>query len=595
MSHKKSSRLLLSKQDTWVRPYFKKYRGLLALVLFLGLLTFFSASALMFTSGYLISRSTDIGLVNLTRPPRPDNVMRVYVPIVLTRAFGIGRPTFRYLERLGSHNWVLKMTSDIRLRLYRSLESRAAHSKESFQTGRIMGILAEDIEHIQNLYLRTIFPTIIGLLLYTLVVIGLGCFSWLFALFILLMFGVMVIVVPLASVAVNNARVYRRKYKRHAMYQQLTDAVLGVGDWQYSGRQADFLTRYTQAEKEVRVEDASLNKQTRVRNFITQLLFGIIIVAMFYWASDYFLSRQQANWIAAFVLAVFPLMDAFGPISEGITETPMYEDSVQRLHELPEVNDDTQATTTATTALPVSADIQLEEVSYRYHPQSRELLTSFNLTIPAGQKIAVLGKSGTGKTTLSKLIRGDLTPVAGQITIGGIPVSELHGQMSQVIGVLNQAPHLFDTTLMNNVRLGNLNASDEDVLKAIEQAGLKELVDSLPEGAHTMVEEGGKRFSGGEQQRIALARILLQDVPIVIIDEPTIGLDPITERALLATVFSVLKGKTIIWITHHLMSIEQADRVIFLEDGQLKMDGTPADLRAENEHYQHLLSLDYLN
>ena len=108
MSHKKSSRLLLSKQDTWVRPYFKKYRGLLALVLFLGLLTFFSASALMFTSGYLISRSTDIGLVNLTRPPRPDNVMRVYVPIVLTRAFGIGRPTFRYLERLGSHNWVLK-------------------------------------------------------------------------------------------------------------------------------------------------------------------------------------------------------------------------------------------------------------------------------------------------------------------------------------------------------------------------------------------------------------------------------------------------------------------------------------------------------
>lgn len=248
-----------------------------------------------------------------------------------------------------------------------------------------------------------------------------------------------------------------------------------------------------------------------------------------------------------------------------------------------------------TTALPVSADIQLEEVSYRYHPQSRELLTLFNLTIPAGQKIAVLGKSGTGKTTLSKLIRGDLTPVAGQITIGGIPVSELHGQMSQVIGVLNQAPHLFDTTLMNNVRLGNLNASDEDVLKAIEQTGLKELVDSLPEGAHTMVEEGGKRFSGGEQQRIALARILLQDVPIVIIDEPTIGLDPITERALLATVFSVLKGKTIIWITHHLMSIEQADRVIFLEDGQLKMDGTPADLRAENEHYQHLLSLDYLN
>lgn len=577
-------RLLLSKEDTWVRPYFRKYRKLLLLVLFLGLLTFFAGSALMFTSGFLISKSAT----------RPWNVLAVYVPIVLTRGFGIGRPLFRYLERLGSHDWVLRMTSDIRLKLYRSLESRAAESKEEFQTGSILGILAEDIEHIQNLYLRTIFPTLIGLLLYVLIVLGFGVFSLPFALLILLLLGVIIIVLPLASVAVNRARVYRRKQERHVLYNQLTDSILGVGDWQYSGRYDEFLVRYNEAEKNVRSEDIKLNKYTRFQDFVIQLVFGVIIVAIFLWASHYFGAESKSlNWVAAFVLAVFPLMDAFSPISQGVTELPMYEDSAQRLDSLP-VADDGEATTDVLTFdQPLAnAKVQFDGVTFSYREGSKVIFDDFNLQIEAGQTVAILGKSGTGKTTLSKILRGDLRPQAGRVLIEGQPVPQL-GEMSRYIGVLNQAPHLFNTSILNNVRLGNLEASDEEVLAAIQQAGLQPVIERLPEGANTLVEEGGKRFSGGEQQRIALARILLQDVPIVIIDEPTIGLDPLTERALLETVLRVLKDKTVLWITHHLMSIEQADRVIFIQSGEIMMDDTPERLKATNQHYQHLLSLDY--
>ena len=256
--------VLLSKEDHWVRPFFKKYKWLLALVLFLGFLTFFAASALMFTSGLLISKSA----------AKPENILMVYVPIVLTRGFGIARPSLRYAERLGSHNWVLKMTSDIRLKLYQSMESRAEKSKEDYQTGSLLGILAEDVDHIQNLYLRTIFPAIVAILIYVFIVIALGIFSIPLALAMLLLIGVILIVLPLTSVLVNNARVYRQKAKRHVLYNDLTDAVLGVGDWQYSGRYQEFLNGYDESEAKVRVEDKAMKQYSRRDGLIKQFFFG---------------------------------------------------------------------------------------------------------------------------------------------------------------------------------------------------------------------------------------------------------------------------------------------------------------------------------
>ncbi|MFC0233811.1 thiol reductant ABC exporter subunit CydC [Vagococcus entomophilus] len=579
---KTSKYLLLSRKDTWVRPYFKKYKKLLLLVLFLGMMTFFCGSALMFNSGYLISKSAT----------HPVNILLVYVPIVLTRAFGIGRPAFRYVERLASHNWVLKMTSDIRLKLYRSLESKAMQARGTFQSGDVLGILAEDIEHIQNLYLRTIFPTLIAWLLYGIIVVIFGAFSLVFAGIMLLLIGVLVIVFPLVSVLMNQAKIYRRKEKRHELYGKLTDSILGVGDWQYSGRYEEFLDHYNQAEKEVRAQDEPLNQATRRLNTCIQFIFGGVVIALFIWAGMYYYQTGHAglNWIAAFVLAFFPLMDAFAPIATAVTEMPMYEDSAKRLDALPKPKS-TSGENERNFCLK-DTTIQLENVSFQYGAQAKWLLQNFNWTIESGKTTAVLGKSGTGKTTLSQLIHGDLSPTTGRVLIGGTSVEKLDTNIHQLIGVLSQSPHLFDTTIINNVRLGNIKASDEEVYEAIVRSGLQELVERLPDGVHTMVEEGGKRFSGGEQQRIALARILLQDVPIVIIDEPTIGLDPITERKLLQTVFEVLKEKTVIWITHHLVGIEAADEVLFLENGNIEMHGAPKELKKTNKRFQQLYFLD---
>lgn len=580
----KKNYLLLSKEDHWVRPFFKKYKWLLLLVIFLGFLTFFAASALMFTSGYLISRSA----------AKPENILMVYVPIVLTRAFGIARPTLRYVERLGSHNWVLKMTSDIRLKLYQSMETRAAKSKSEYQTGNILGLLAEDIEHIQNLYLRTIFPAIVALILYIAIVIALGVFSIPLALLMLLLIGIILIVLPLTSVLVNNARVYRQKAKKHVLYNQLTDAVLGVGDWQYSGRYQEFLTGYNEAEGDVRKEDKVMKQYSRRESLLKQVIFGLIVIVLFVWAGNYFGETGEIkylNWIAAFILAFFPLIDAFAPVSDSLKELPLYEDTVRRLSELPSIEEEEKATSEEL-ILCDGMRIQFKNVDFRYSNQQKYLLKEFELDISEGKVTAILGKSGVGKTTLSKLLRGDLVPEKGQVLINGCLTSELREQQSTIIGVLNQSPHIFNTSIRNNIRLGNLEATEEEIELAAKQAGLVPVYEKLPLGLDTLVEESGKRFSGGEQQRIALARILLQDAPIIIIDEPTIGLDPITEKQLLETVFYVLKGKTVLWITHHLVGTHYADQIVFLEEGKISMSGTQKELLENNSKFNELYQLD---
>ncbi|MFC6274257.1 thiol reductant ABC exporter subunit CydC [Levilactobacillus tangyuanensis] len=567
------------KHDHWVMPYLRRYRRLLVLVLFLGFMTFFCGAALMFNSGYLISRAAT----------HPYNILMIYVPIVLARAFGIGRPAFRYAERLTSHNWVLRIVSDFRKRLYQSVERQAVAIRQNHQTGDVLSILAEDIDHIENLYLRTVFPLVIGWLLYLFVVLGIGYFNWAFGLLMLLLLGVIVIVMPLISVAANGRREFQARQVQRTFYTQLTDAVLGLGDWLISGRRQDFLAQQDQPIDKIADLRRADHHFQWWRNLAIQLVFGAAIILIVWWAGLTFThSQAQANWVAAFGLALFPTIEPFADMSQGVSEWPVYRDSIRRVNHLdgqPVKEVDQQKIGQLT-------DLTVDHVAFTYPGAERQVIDDLSLRLKPGEKLALLGPSGTGKSTLLKLILGDETPDAGSISLNGVGIEHLQEQRSQLFGVLDQQPYLFDTTVMNNVRLGNLTATDDQVRAALKAVALDELIERLPAGLDTQVHEAGSRFSGGERQRLSLARILLQDAPIIILDEPTVSLDPITERDLLDTVFRVLKDKTIIWVTHHLAGIDHVDQVRFIEDGHFDMQGSPAELYRDNTRFQALYNLD---
>jgi ATP-binding cassette subfamily C protein CydC len=569
------------KHDTWVKPYIKQYKGLLITALTLGLLTSFCAGALMFTSGYTIDKAAT----------HPVNILLIYVPILLTRAFGIGRPVFKYVERLKSHNWVLRVTSDLRTRLYKTLESDASFFNEHHKTGDIMGLLSEDISHLQNLYLRTIFPAVIGYLLTIIGSLALGIFNPAFGFFVFLLLFIEVFLVPLFSVSIESARRAYQKEVKSDLYVQLTDNILGVDDWIISGRKDDF--RNLTSENIHNLDQSQLKSKAfrRNRDFGLQLIFAALAICFLIFTNLTMTNGQeQANFVSAVVLAIFPLSDAIIPVSQGFEEWPLYKDSIQRLNTIKPVKNN----------LPAQIDLApndfksltLNNVSFEYDTDSPILIKNFSQTIHKGEKLALLGPSGIGKTTVLQLILGDLTPTAGQIKINDYDIAQVQEHRQKLFSVLNQKPFLFNTTLMNNVRLGNEGKSDVEVKQALERVGLTDLVESLPDKYNTLVGENGSRFSGGEQERIALARILLQDAPIVLLDEPTVGLDPITENDLLETFFSVLKDKTIIWVTHHLQGVNHVDKVVFMNSEEIEMQGAPKDLYQSNKHFKELYQMD---
>lgn len=568
-------------KDTWVRPYIKKYKKLLLTVFFLGTMTVVSGAALMFTSGYTIDKSAT----------HPYNILLIYVPILLTRAFGIGRPVFKYIERLKSHNWVLKVTSNLRTKLYSVLEHDASYFTEEHKTGELLGLLSEDINHLQNLFLRTIFPTIIAYILVIIVTIGLGIFNTWFALLILLMLLVETILVPLISVSFESARRYKQKEIKNNLYTNLTDNILGANDWIIANRKNDFKNLTSNDIKNLNVSQDKSEKFKQNRDFLLQITFGIIAVALLIFTNLNFThTQEQANWVSAFVLGLLPLSDTILPVSQGFEEWPEYKSSIDRLNSLKTV--DLALPDQKTINLENIPTIEIKNISFKYSEDSPKLITNFSQTINPKNKLAIIGPSGSGKTTILQLLMGDLKPLTGSIKINSVDISKLQSQRSNIFSVLNQHPFLFNTSVINNIRLGNENATDEEIKAVIKKVNLADTIEKLPDGYNTIVEESGNRFSGGEQQRIALARILLQDAPIVILDEPTIGLDPITENELLDTLFETLKNKTIIWVTHHLHNITHADNLIFLSESKIEMQGSPKDLYTKNKHFKELYNMD---
>ena len=576
------------KREQWFRPYFKAYYGRFTLVVLLGMLTVAAASALMFTSGYLISKSA----------LRPENILMVYVPTVLVRTFGISRAAIHYVQRLVGHDAILRVLSDMRVRLYRVLEPQALFIRSRFRTGDILGVLADDIEYLQDVYMRTVFPSIIALGMYGVVIAAFGWFDLVFAGVMALYIGVLVFLLPGISLWLTKRNGQRMKQEKNGLYQKLTDAVLGMSDWMISGRSAQFVESYEADEASLAKVERSLSNWAKWRTFISQIVVGIIVVSVIYWAGGMYADRQiQVSLIAAFVLVIFPLMDAFLPVSEAVERIPQYKDSVERLVRMSAAEPvDAACGVTAgdaeVEAARADAHIRVERVSYRYEPDGDWTLRDVSFDIAPGSKIAVIGKSGAGKSTLMKLLQGAVTPGEGSVSIHGTPACAFGERMPQLISVLNQRPHLFDTSVANNIRLGRMDADDAEIERAAQQVQLGSLIESLPAGYDTPMHEAGQRFSGGERQRVALARILLQDTPIVIMDEPTVGLDPVTERELLQTIFRTLEGKTLIWITHHLVGVEQMDQILFVDEGKIEMRGTHEELMEQSPRYRGLYRLD---
>jgi ATP-binding cassette subfamily C protein CydD len=234
--------------------------------------------------------------------------------------------------------------------------------------------------------------------------------------------------------------------------------------------------------------------------------------------------------------------------------------------------------------------VHFDAVNFAY-PDGRQALQNLNLEIKAGETLALVGASGAGKTTLTNLLLGFLQPQSGQIRIGDVPLSTLTPQSwREAVAWLPQKPQLFPGTVADNIRLGSPQASDEAVQQAATQAQAHDFIAALPQGYATLIGEAGRGLSGGQVQRIALARAFLKNAPLVILDEATANLDRESETRIQAAVRELAVGRTVVMIAHRLRTVQDADRIAVLDQGQVVQTGTHTQLLASSPLYQQMVN-----
>ena len=575
------------RNNSIIRTEIKKNKSMMALVVILGILSTVSGAALMYVSGFLISKSS----------LRIGNILMLQVPTVLTRTFSLSQSTFAYLQRLTSHNLVLGIIEKMRSRVYKILEPHALKLKKEYKSGDLLGLIAEDIEHLQNIYLKTIFPSIVSLVLYVIFVTLMFGYDMSYAILATL-FGLFIIfIVPFASLTFTRRNFQVMKEAKYDLYKNFTSAIFGISDWISSNRVNDFMNEYQ--EKETRL----LKKETKIKIFVhfrenlVNFIAGLTVFYMIYSCWNMTLNDSIENvYIASFCMMALSVMSVSVMTSESVAHIPGYEVSIRRVKDF-YANEQDDVDIDKALQNKEGNVIDIENVTFAYE-NGKNVLDNISLSIKKGEKVAILGRSGVGKSTLVKLLTGTYTDYTGSISVlGKVPTEKMLGTK---ISLLNQKPYLFDMTIRENLKLALLDKKEEvtddeinsKIEESLEKSQLTRLISELPEGINTNVFETGSRFSGGERQRIAFARTLIQNNELLLLDEPTVGLDPKTEHELLKTIFETNRDKTIVWITHHLNSIKYMDRIIFIKDGKVEMNGTHEELYQTNEKYRKLYDMD---
>ena len=530
-------------------------RRRVAVAVALGALTVLFGVGLMATSGYLISRAAE-------QPP----VLSLTVAIVGVRFFGLGRPVLRYLERLSSHDLAFRALARARVRVYRRLERLSPVQLNDRRHGDLLARLVADVDALQNLHLRGLGPPLVAVCAGA-VAVGVTA-AFLPAAAVVLSLGLVVagVGVPAVSFLVARRAAAHAAPARGALSAELVETLDGSAELVAYGAVDGHLAALRSADRDlVRIaRRAALADGTGdgLRVLVTGVtVAGVLATAVSAHAAGS-LDRTLIAMLALLALASF---EAVQPLPQALRELAATVAAGQRILEL---TDRAPSVVDPADPLPPPlgpCTVALENVRVRYGPGEPPALDGFSLRLAPGSRVALLGPSGAGKTTVANLLLRFVDPEEGRVLLAGADLRRYRQEdVRAAIAVAGQDGHLFSTSIAANVRLGRPDASDAAVERVLRAARIWEWVQSLPDGVETLVGEQGRELSGGQRQRIVLARALLVDPPVLVLDEPTAHLDPPTARALVEDVFAAARGKAVLLITHRPEGVDLADEVVVL-------------------------------
>ena len=563
-------RLLFFLNGSWSR---------VALSVLLSTLTIGSSVALIGTSAWLISTA---GL--------HPSVADLGVSVVGVRFFGITRGLFRYLERLVSHNVTFRLLARLRVWFYERLEPLAPARLLEYKSGDLLARVIGDVETLENFYVRVLSPSLTAILIGLTVALFFAAFYLPIAFVLILFFLILGLILPLLSQNASHGPGGQLIAQRADIQSQLVDGIQGIADLLAFGRGSDRLEQVSNIGKiygETQKQMARINGvHTALGTLFTNLGVWLVLLLV--------IPQVTAGNIKGVMLGTFALMTLAS--FEAVTPLPLAaqmwnasREAARRLFEVVDAEPAVRETGAKGPEISSSNSLQFSGLSFAYPNQSAPALQNVTFTLPAGKSVAIVGPSGAGKSTLVNLLLRFWDYESGEIRLGGSSIKDLHqDEVRGQFALVSQNNYFFNTTIRENLRLARRSVRQEEIEAAARAAQIHEFILSLPKGYDTLIGEQGLRLSGGERQRLAIARALLKDSPILLLDEPTANLDPQTEQQVLETLFTTMRTKTSLLITHRLVGLERVDEILVMQDGRIVERGRHAELLDYKGLYRRL-------
>ncbi|MGE5576320.1 MAG: thiol reductant ABC exporter subunit CydC [Syntrophothermus sp.] len=560
-----------------IAPHWDKMLG----AALLGFLTVASNIGLMAASALLIARAA-------LHPP----VLDLMTLIVGVRVFGISRAVFRYLERYVSHDATFRVLSRLRVRFYQAAEPLAPARLADYRSGDLLSRIVADVGTLENFYVRVLAPPLVAFLVLVAVFFFFAGFDIRLAYVVLGLFLAAGVGVPLAVRALSRGTGQRLVKVRSALHAHLVDSIQGMAEivaFGQTGRQQELIGALS---RELMGVQGKMSGITGLSTALTGLAMNLAMWVVLALAIP-LVARGTLDGIYLGMLAL-TAVSSF----EAITPLPLafqyLEESLAAAQRLFKITSEQPAVQDPASPSPVTKGFALEVngLRFRYRPDCPWALDGLGFMLPEGGRMAVVGSSGAGKSTLVNLLLRFWDYEEGSIRLGEHELKSYRQEdLRQLISMVPQQTHLFNATIRENLLLARPGASEMEIIQAARNAQIHDFIQTLPQGYETCVGESGLKLSGGQRRRLAIARALLKNAPILILDEPTAGLDAVNEREVMKAVYRLMEGRSTLVITHRLAGLEIMDEILVLEAGRVVERGRQEELLRRDGLYRKMYDL----
>lgn len=562
-------------------PFLALYRRhwfMLLLGIVLAILTLLASIGLLTLSGWFLAGTSLAGFAGIYS-------FNYMLPAAGVRGAAIFRTAGRYFERLVSHDATFRVLSHLRVFTFKKILPLSPGGIARFRQGEVLNRLVADVETLDHLYIRVISPIIAAFVVIMTIMFGLGLIDARLANTLGGIMLTLLVVLPFVFYYAGKP-IGRDLTDLRGQYRTLLTSMLqGQAELTIFGALPRFRQNLAQLEEKWLRRQAQQANLTGLSQSLMILASGLTATLILWLAAGGIESHYMPEaLIALFTFCALAAFESLAPVTVAFQHLGQVMASATRISHLIQQKPDVTFPDKGGELL-TQASLEINDVCFTYPEQPLQVLNHVNLNIESGQHVALLGKTGCGKSTLLQLINRAFDCTQGNISLNNMPITDYdEATLRAMMSVVPQRVHVFSHTLRENLVMAKADATDEELEHVLHQVGLDQLLDN-DEGLNAWMGDGGRQLSGGEQRRLGIARALLHNAPLVLLDEPTEGLDADTEQQILALLHHHCQGKTVLMITHRLHGLDKMDKICVMDGGEIVETGTHATLMQQQGQY----------